>query len=246
MKKILLIIVIVLLLVLGFNSVLNGIQIGDLKISSIQQISEESQKLEDKIKNLNSSIDIDYPSKREGLTQASKEMQSTREEYLNEINGSSNEDLENALQIKNFEIERLWARIGNHAIDEGVNMTLEIKQGSSSDTKNLEFTVKGTYLGQINFLYAIEDDEELNFRIYNYKLEPSSGTVLKATFLIKDIRITNSLNEDLDSAVNGNSSKDANTQTTTNNQSNTKDSNTSKTTTTPTPTATPTPTKTNN
>ena len=246
MRKILLIIVIVLLFVLGLTSVINGIQIGDFKISSIKDIQEGSKTLDNKIKELNTSIDSTYPNKRQELTEASKKMQSTREEYLNEINGSSNEDLESALEIKNYEIERLWARIGNHAIDEGVNMTLDIKPGSSSETRNLEFTVKGTYLGQINFLYAIEDDEELNFRIYNYKLLPSSGTLLNATFLIKDVRITNSLNESLNNEGNQGSksstTEDTKAKTTPTPASETSTNQTSnaKQVTTPTPTPTST------
>ena len=242
MRKILLIIVIVLLLVLGLTSVINGIQIGDFKISSIKDIQEGSETLDNKIKELNTSIDSTYPNKRQELTEASKKMQSTREEYLNEINGSSNEDLESALEIKNYEIERLWARVGNHAIDEGVNMTLDIKPGSSSETRNLEFTVKGTYLGQINFLYAIEDDEELNFRIYNYKLLPSSGTLLNATFLIKDVRITNSLNESLNNDGNQGSksgtTEDAKTTPTPTSTTSTNQTSNAKQVTTPTPTST--------
>ena len=248
MRKILLIIVIVLLIILGFTSVINGVQIGDFKIYSIQEIGQQSEELDNQIHELNTSIDDYYPDKRQELTETSKKMQSIKEEYLNEINASTNEELGTALQIKNYEIESLWARVGNHAIDQGVNMTLEVKPGSSSDTRNLEFTVKGTYLGQINFLYAIEDDEELNFRIYNYKLTPNNGNVLKATFLIKDVRITKSMNESLNSEIGANDAKETSVNTNnknntnTTNNTNTNTSSTSQTTYTA-PQATPTPEK---
>ena len=231
MKKILLIIISALLLIFACVITLNGINIGNLKISSIKQLGNDNENLDSKIRQLNSAIDVNYPSKVEELNSANKKMQDTRSEYLDTLTYSSNADLENTLMIKNYDIERLWARVGNHAIDAGVNITLEIKPGTNSETKNLNFTVKGTYLAQTNFLYAIEDDEELSFRIYEYKLVPSSGTILQATFIIKDVRITDSLNESLDS--NSSSSSQTN-----NDASSTGDTSDSENKDTPAPTPT--------
>ena len=192
MRKILLGLIIVILLAFGISIVVNGTQIGNFKIYSIKQISENSLTLNTKIEEANTLIDVNYPAKREELTTQSKKMRSVREQYLNETTLTSDEELDSALKIKNYDIEKLWAVIGNHAIDQGVNLTMEIKAGSSSQTRNLEFKILGTYLGQANFLYAIEGDDILGFRNYNYKLLPydNEGIVLQGTFTIKDVRIT--------------------------------------------------------
>lgn len=255
MRKILLALIIVILVVFGITSMVKGVQIGGFKIYSIEEIKQNSQELDTKIQEVNTLIDVQYPNKRENLTTANKEMQNIREKYLNETTFTSEEELESALQIRNYDIERLWAVIGNHAIDQGVNLTLEVKAGSSSETRNLEFTMIGTYLGQLNFLYAIEDDEELGFRIYNYKLLPylEEGIVLKSTFTIKDVRITKgitdskgvpdpegSMNEKLNSTAQSASPTPSTTPTATP----TGDAQQTPTPTpsvTPTPTATPTP-----
>lgn len=197
MRKILLSVVIVILLAFGISTMVNGSQIGNLKISSIEQIKQQSETLDSKIQEVNSLIDTQYPSKQDELTQANKKTQTAKEQYLDEINFSSNEELENTLKIKNFDIEKIWAKVGNHAIDQGVNITLAISKKSTTGARNMHFTVKGTYVAQTNFLYALEDDPELNYRIYNYKLVPSNGNILQATFAIKESIITDSLNDGL-------------------------------------------------
>lgn len=198
MRKILLSIIIVLLLVITYFSLFKGIEIGNFKISSIKQIDENSKLLDEKILEANNKIDIDYPKKREDLKQANDKMKETEEKYAAETNASSDKELEAALQIESFDIEKLWTKLGNYAKAEEVNLKLELKSSSSgsTDTKDLSFTVNGSYVGITNFIYDIEDDDQLKFRIYNYKMLPYQNGILQATFIVKDVRITStSLNE---------------------------------------------------
>lgn len=209
MRKILIIIVIILVAAFGYASLVKGVQIGGMHISSIMQIDEGSKELETKIQELNSLIDVEYPKKVKELEDASKQMQVAEDKYLNETNLSTDEELQTALQIESYDIERLWAKVGIHANNEGVNLKLVLNASASgsNETKDLAFTVDGTYIGITNFIYDIEDDEELNFRIYNFKMLPYQNEILRATFTVKDIRITqNSLNE----ALNG--TQQSNTQ----------------------------------
>ena len=213
MRKILLIILIVLLLVFGYVTVTKGIDIASLHISSVMQIDETSKELDEKTEELNSLIDISYPSKIEELKNASNRMQEAKQKYLDETNLSSDEEIQSALQIENYDIERLWTKVGNHANKEGVNLKLVLSSSSSgsSETKDLSFTVEGSYIAITNFVYDLEDDDELNFRIYNFKILPYQGDILQATFLVKDIRITkNSLNDSLSSSSQAGTTTDTN------------------------------------
>ena len=74
-------------------------------------------------------------------------------------------------QIEKYKIEYLWGIIGNYADDEGVDVNLDIKETSIDDTYNINFTLNGSYLGITDFLYDIENDDELNYRINNFKIE---------------------------------------------------------------------------
>lgn len=204
MRKILLTIIIILLLVFGYVSLVKGIEIGSLKISSIMQIDENSKLLEQKTEEVNSYIDVEYPKKVAELKEASNKMQDTKARYLNEANVSSDEEIQSALQIESYDIEKLWTKLGNHAKSEGVNLKLVLNSSSSgsTDTKDLAFTVNGSYVGITSFIYDIEDDDELDFRIYNFKMLPYQNDVLQATFTVKDVRITStSLNDNLTSST---------------------------------------------
>ena len=230
MRKILLIIVIILIIAFGYVSLTKGIQIGNLRISSIMQIDEDSKKLETKTEEINSLIDIDYPKKRAELIEASKKMEEAKTKYLDETNLSSDEEIQNALQIESFDIERLYVKLGVHANREGVNLKFVLNPSSSgsNDTKDIAFTVNGSYIGITNFIYAIEDDEELDFRIYNFKLVPYQNDLLQGSFTVKDVRITsNSLNEGLSSSIQTNTEQNNNVNTT-NEQTNNGSTNTTE------------------
>ena len=102
------------------------------------------------------------------------------------------------------DIEYLWGIIGGYAKDEGIQVILDVKETSIEDTYNINFTLYGSYVGIADFLYDIENDDELNYRIKNFKIEPSSKTTttttdnkvttvsterLQATFVVENIII---------------------------------------------------------
>lgn len=238
MRKILIIVIIVLLLVFGYNSLVNGIQIGSFQITSIKQLDENNKNLDKKTEEVNSLIDVEYPKRMSELKDASKKMQEIKEQYLNETNLSSDAEIQNALQVESYDIERLWAKVGNHAKEEGVNLKLTLTNGSSVDSnteeksiiKDLSFTVDGSYIGITNFVYAMEDDTELNFRIYDFKLVPYQNDILRGTFTVKNVRITKkSLNESLSSSIQEDTTNNTTTDTT--NTNTTTDNSVSNTTT---------------
>jgi hypothetical protein len=204
-RKVLIIIIIILLLALGYNSVVKGITIGNFHISSVKEIEEQSKNLKSKIEELNSLIDVSYPKKISELKEANNTLQTTKEKYLKETNLSSNEEIISAMQTKSYDIERLWTVIGNHT--DGVNIKLVFSSSSSAGIddgytvrKDITFTVNGTYIAITNFIYAIEDDDELDFRINNFTLSPYENNILQATFVVNNVRITSSsLNESISS-----------------------------------------------
>lgn len=191
MRKVLIILIIVLLLVLGYVVTFQGIEIGSFKIWSIKELATSSENIDSKIEEINSLIDVQYPKKISDLKTASNNMKAAKDEYLSYTNLSSDEEILKAMQEESYSIEFLWTKIGNHATSQGVNLKFEIASSSTgaNNVNDLNFTVQGTYIGITNFIYAIENDEELNFRIQNFKLLPHDGNVLQGTFTVKNIAI---------------------------------------------------------
>ena len=190
MRKILLIVIIVILLAFGITAVFKGANIGSLSILSIKQIGEKSEKLDTKIDEVNNLINSSYPKKKDELNKARKDEQLVKEKYFDEINSMTDEEMDNTLKRKLFDIEEIWAKVGNYAIDAGVNIELTQTKKSSTGARNMHFKVTGTYVAQTNFLYLIEDDEELNYRIYDFKLVGEDQEILLGNFSIKDAIIT--------------------------------------------------------
>lgn len=199
MRKILIIIIIILIGILGYNILFNGLEIGNLKILSIPEIEQSSKDLKKEIDDINTLVDQTYPQKINELNSASKNLQNSKEEYLKYTNMSSDEEIIAAMQNKSYAIEFLWAKIGTHARNEGINLKLEIAQSSTgaNNVNDLNFTMFGSYIGITNFVYSLENDADLNFTIENFKLLPYQGTNLQGTFVVRNIGIEgNTSNKD--------------------------------------------------
>ncbi len=191
MRKILLSIIIVLFLALGYVALRNGMQFGSIQILSIEQIEQKAQELNTKIEEANAMIDVDYPKKRSELTNAEKNLKEAEEEYLQYTNVSTDAEILAAMEQKSYTIEFLWTTLGTHARKQGVLLTFEIVSSSTgtNGVNDIRFTVNGSYIAITNFIYAIENDTDLNFRIQNFKLLPYQGEILQGTFTVKNVTV---------------------------------------------------------
>ena len=116
--------------------------------------------------------------------------------------------------------ERLWIALENYAKKEKIELKIDIKNSTvDTNTYDLDITLSGQYIGITDFLYDIEKDDTLAFKILNFKLTPTTTSEtsnkeeektqetskkaeeetsekiyadfdkLKATFTIEDVRI---------------------------------------------------------
>lgn len=224
MRKILIIIIIILLLCLGYITLIKGIKIADFKILSVKGIEEESQNLKSKIEEINNLIDVEYPKKMTELKKASSNMEESKSKYLKYTNLSSDKEILAAMQKKSYTIEFLWAKVGTHARKEGINLKFEIISSSSgaSNSNDIKFTADGSYIAITNFIYALENDTDLNFRIENFKLLPYENEILQATFYVRNITIEgNTSQENVKNATTNTSQGNTNSETTNTSEENT-------------------------
>ena len=190
MRKVLISILVILLIVLAYFTIFQGISIGNFEILSASGIVGLNDELTAKIEEANRKIKNDLQSKRTELSQCVSTLLQNKESYYRVANVSTESEISKANTQETYDIEYLWLRIGRHARTEGVNIRMDVMNGTTGDenTKNLSFTVIGQYVAIIDFVSSIEDDSELAFRIENFNLLPD-GTNLKATFDITGIRI---------------------------------------------------------
>lgn len=199
MKKTLISILGILILILVCVSAVKGISVGKLAIYSINNIKAESLELDKKIEEANTEINQNYASSLSKAETASAELLRLKNEYESKVGTDGTLGI---TQIEKYKIEYLWGILGGYAKDRSVKAYLDFKETSIKDTYDITFTVYGSYLGITDFLYDIENDDELNYRAKNFKIEPTSTTsttttenevtsvdttVLTATFTVENV-----------------------------------------------------------
>lgn len=190
MRKFLILLLLILLIVLAYFTMFQGLSISTFQVLGVSQIIELNNDLTNKINETNKKIKSDLQSKKSELNQNVELLLTNKESYYKLANISTENEINKANTEEMYNIEYLWVKIGRHARKEGVNLKLDIKEGTAGDkiTKDLNFTVVGKYVGIIEFISAIEEDSELNFRVNDFILTPD-GENLKATFNVTDIKI---------------------------------------------------------
>ena len=157
MRKLLISILLILLIVMTVLCVKNGINIGPLHVLGVTQIQDANGELTRKIAEAKNTND-NYANKLTEIKDLITDLGEARSEYLQTINVSTESEIREATQTKNYTIEYLWSQVGNHATQEGVNIRMDVVSGVDENTKNLNFTVSGNYLAITNFITELEND----------------------------------------------------------------------------------------
>lgn len=192
MRKFLFLILTVLILILTFLLIRDGLSIGDIRILGVSEIQALSGQLDSKIEEAKKLTEQDFNTENDKLNEALTDVAKQRDNYETVLAQSSKEDIEEALRKEKYEIEKLWISIGNYADEHNVKVNIQITNSSSgiAEVKDLRFTVNGSYGGITEFIYDLEDDPELEFKIENFNMLPDvEKSNLKSTFTVKDINV---------------------------------------------------------
>lgn len=193
MKKILIIALIVLLLIVGYFSIFKGLNILGVEIPSVFGIKDKSDELDVELQSLTTLTSVDRPKAMSDLNSSAKQLVIARDEYNEKILYSSEEEIEQATQGIQYEMEYLWTKVGNHATKNGIVLKMTVSGSSMgvSGLYDLSFVATGKYVSISEFIAAIENDSSLNFKIENAKIMPFEGNTenLQATFQVRGISI---------------------------------------------------------
>lgn len=163
-----------------------GIEIGSFKILSISQIIEKNDNVNEKISEASKLTSVDYPERIETLNKTFNSYTIQKQKYQ-DLAGVSEEHAEEIYETKQYDISYLWRILGKYAANRGLTLGIDV-QKSTNNLYNFSFSLNGTYVDIIQFITDIENNSDLYFRIYNFKMS-GSGTTITATFKVEDINI---------------------------------------------------------
>lgn len=186
MRKILISIVLCLLLIGSTFFVIKGIN--KINISGFIGLNNKNQEIEQKNAELSNIISVKFNNAESKLKKAANVLVDNKTEYENQAMLSNSNKSSYISQLETYNIDFLWTKLGNYSRDEGVVIKIDLtSSGTSSNLYNLNFTVTGSYVGITNFIYDIENDSRLGFKIDEFKM--SGESELTATYVCKEIPI---------------------------------------------------------
>lgn len=176
MKKLIILILVIALLILSGVIMFNGISIGNLKIESIHDIRIKSAKLDKDLATCVNLTNMSYPEAVNKLEEAIKNLKKNKDKYEMIKPNDTEESALNTTQIKVYNSDFLWKSLGIYAKKHGIDLTIELTQGTTSNSYNINFIALGDYIGVTDFIYELENDTDLSFKIEKFAMEPNSNT----------------------------------------------------------------------
>lgn len=210
MKDILITVISILLTVVIIICMVKGLTVGSFRILSISNIKQESLNLDNEVDELNNLKNVTYKKKIDDLQTATKYLTTAKQKYLDLASVSSDEEIQEANLEQTYAMEFLWNKVGSYATKEGVTLKWDVSSTGVNNKYTLNFTTTGSYVGVISYIYSLENDSDLAFRIENFKMT-ASGENVTATFTVNNVAIKA---ETISSASSNNTNEQANTNTT--------------------------------
>ena len=223
MKKILISILLILSALLAYFAVIKHISFLSWRSSNFIDIKNEKMNLDSQINVAKQINNQEYLSSVEGLETSIDEYKKTKLKYEAKTANVSDDTEIGIVKIKNYKIERIWVILQNYAKKEKIELELNLLDTTTPNVYDLDVTLLGDYIGITDFLYDIENDDTLGFKITNFKLLPST-TVSTTTAKTENATSENTTSGD-------NNTTEENKDTTNTNTTNTNTTNTTNTTT---------------
>lgn len=188
MKDILITVISILLTVVIIICMVKGLTVGSFRILSISNIKQESLNLDNEVEELNNLKNVTYKKKIDDLQTATKDLTTAKQKYLDLASVSTDKEIQDANLEQTYAMEFLWTKVGSYATKEGVTLKWDVSSTGVNNKYTLNFTTTGSYVGVISYIYALENDSDLAFRIENFKMT-ASGENVTATFTVNNVAI---------------------------------------------------------
>ena len=201
---ILLLLSIILLIIVMFF----GIDIANIHAFSLAELKDKNDDLNKQITTASDLTSVKYSETIKDLEKAYDEFTIQKEKYEEISDFTNDKDKRDIYETKKYDIGYMWETLGRYATFKNLKLATEVqKSRNGDDLYNLNFTVLGDYVNISQFIADIENDSDLYFRIYNFKMVQNEKGIIVATFKVKDIRIDPSTIDEVEEETEDNKSE---------------------------------------
>ena len=198
-RKVLLLALVIVLLIGLISSFTHGVNISlfgqNFSTNSYSTIIKESQQLIDQRATLERLNTKDFENEKTKLKSSESRFNSAKQAYDDVANNASVEEIRKANQEEKYLLDYLWIKIGTYANDSDI----KVKIDPDEEKRTINFNVSGQYIAIINFIYDLENDQELKFNVDNIVMQGgSSSAVTKASFVVKNVRVVRTDADDVE------------------------------------------------
>lgn len=206
LTEIAIIIICIALVILMVN---NDLDLYLFKIYSTSSLDSKKEELEKEQANLDLKR-TEHKTALKNLESAKSDFSKQKEKY-EAISDATIASLKEATRGEEYNLEYMWIQLGNYAKANNLKISLyEKEETTSSDDKTktesnastssskesedsiletLKIQVVGTYLNVSEFIFNIENDNTLRFKLDNIRMEYSEKNDIKAIFDIKGLSL---------------------------------------------------------
>lgn len=168
-----------------FGLVTSGFQL-KMDVVSYDNLKSNKETLDNSMKQLQSLNTVKLEEAVNNVRIEKQNYEAKKIEYDTLALAASKEDIAEANKIERYLLDYLWIRVGNYANDNAVKFKMTPDDANSS----ISFDITGSYVSVINFIYDIQNDEELNFKVDGIVIEGgNSDSVVKANFVVRDVNV---------------------------------------------------------
>lgn len=191
LRKLLLVALCVLLGFGIYNSVTSGFTFQNYEVKSYASLVNANEELDKNLATLEKLNETSFPAAERRLQSAKNDYKSKKEAYEELTSTASKDEIAEANKKEQYMLDFLWMKVGTYANANDV----KIKINPDESTPVVTFDVTGKYISIINFIYDLENDEELAFNVDNIVMEGgSSDSVTKARFKVSGVNIVTTEN----------------------------------------------------
>ena len=147
-----------------------------LKISKWNDIKAQYDSTSAAMGDLTAYNDNNLNNAKKSLENSVNDCKKTKTEYENIAASKSEEEKENAIKTKYYDLEFIWVKLGNYAYNNNIELQVDIYKTEESDTDNdyvlcdLKVTTISSYFSFITFVEQISRDADLKFIPQNLKM----------------------------------------------------------------------------